>query len=279
MSQLQMFPETPVEWLQGSIALVKLPEDGDLLSPEPDPAFCQDIAGRGVLQPILLRWENSQREGFPFVIDGRRRIKAARKAGLTLIPCMWTVGGDELQLLGMGVAANIHRSANALSELVAIQAVQTANPQAPDVEIARLLNMPVATVRKRLKLNALAEGLCLALLNGRMSISTAERAARLPKVAQEYILTQAGDGRITGKAIQEARAIQVRASVAMWGDLGTPGAKAIDEVEADRFVPDDELTLWSQTCDMLKTDDLMMISVPAGTLAKMIDEIRCRRTI
>lgn len=52
------------------------------LEPAEVQAFRKSIAQQGVLQPVIITWEH----GTPYLLDGRRRVEAARDLGIE-VPC------------------------------------------------------------------------------------------------------------------------------------------------------------------------------------------------
>ena len=67
--------------------------------------LCQSIREQGILQPILVREEN---DGFE-LIAGERRLRAARKAGLTQVPVV-IKRIDDSKLLELSIVENIQRA-------------------------------------------------------------------------------------------------------------------------------------------------------------------------
>lgn len=67
--------------------------------------LCQSIKEQGILQPILVREEN---DGFQ-LIAGERRLRAAKKAGLTQVPVMIR-RISESKLLELSIVENIQRA-------------------------------------------------------------------------------------------------------------------------------------------------------------------------
>ena len=67
--------------------------------------LCQSIKEQGILQPILVREEN---DGFE-LIAGERRLRAARKAGLTQVPVV-IKRIDDSKLLELSIVENIQRA-------------------------------------------------------------------------------------------------------------------------------------------------------------------------
>lgn len=77
-------------------------------SAEADAGLVESIRIMGVLQPILVRWDDEARQHQ--VVDGHRRVTAARAAGLQTIRAL-PVETDERTSLAAGVAANLQRAA------------------------------------------------------------------------------------------------------------------------------------------------------------------------
>ena len=67
--------------------------------------LCQSIREQGILQPLLVREEN---DGFE-LIAGERRLRAAKKAGLTQVPVVTKRIGDS-KLLELSIVENIQRA-------------------------------------------------------------------------------------------------------------------------------------------------------------------------
>ena len=67
--------------------------------------LCQSIKEQGILQPLLVREEN---DGFE-LITGERRLRAARKAGLTQVPVIIKRISDS-KLLELSIVENIQRA-------------------------------------------------------------------------------------------------------------------------------------------------------------------------
>ncbi|MBR0649540.1 ParB/RepB/Spo0J family partition protein [Roseomonas terrae] len=73
-----------------------------------DAGLIESIRVMGVLQPILVRWDGEAR--LHQVVDGHRRVTAARAVGLGTIRAI-AVESDERTSLAAGVAANLQRAA------------------------------------------------------------------------------------------------------------------------------------------------------------------------
>ena len=67
--------------------------------------LCQSVKEQGILQPLLVREEN---DGFE-LIAGERRLRAARKVGLTQVPVV-IKRIDDSKLLELSIVENIQRA-------------------------------------------------------------------------------------------------------------------------------------------------------------------------
>ena len=92
MPLLRMLPPARID-------AVNLPDAGEL------GALAASVARHGVLQPLLVR----AHDGRFSLIDGRRRLAAARAAAMREVPCLvYTV--DEEQAAHLGEASNVHET-------------------------------------------------------------------------------------------------------------------------------------------------------------------------
>lgn len=96
------------------LALAELDDNGPYqqrrtkASAEADAGLAESIRRLGVLQPILVRWnaETQQHQ----VVDGHRRVAAARVAGLERIRAFGVDSTDDRETMAAGVAANHQRA-------------------------------------------------------------------------------------------------------------------------------------------------------------------------
>lgn len=204
MGEESLFPDTPPKMEEVNVLLVNLPPDEKLLSPPPSPGLVDSIKRMGVLHPIIIEPKAGSETQYN-VLAGRRRVKAARKAGLEWIPaqvvempCGYLLALEE----------NCHRSSNPLAELDAIWILKQSSRLSPE-EIAQELSIPVATVRKRLKLDKLSEPLDTAFREGKFSAQAAEMIADLDHEKQRKICRMIDEGeKITAKTVRELRMVQ-----------------------------------------------------------------------
>src|SRR4029434_5271358 len=82
-----LIPAARITLAHRDVPLAEFPPNDELMGPAPDRALVDSVRDFGVLDPVLLERHESLRR--PYVVrDGRRRIKAARLAGLTSVPAV-----------------------------------------------------------------------------------------------------------------------------------------------------------------------------------------------
>jgi ParB/RepB/Spo0J family partition protein len=197
VSQAQLIPDTPEVGEQLLVSTERLPDDVYLVGPKPSCAMVESVKRFGVLQPVLLI-ENG--EGFK-VYDGRRRVKAAREAGLEEVPAIVyppTVTGHVLT-----VVANTHRSENPLADIRAIEEMLAAGKT--HEEIREATGMDKVRYERRLRLLGLHPDLRHEFESGRMALGVAETAAKLPGHMQKELAEI--EGLITAQAVREVRSV------------------------------------------------------------------------
>ena len=213
----------PLEMPIGKVKKVKLdalPED----QPGPEPTFelIASVMKFGVVLPIVVI---ERLPGKFEVVDGRRRIKAARKLEMKDIPAR-VYQDDGLLFAGevLAISLNRLRSRNPAAEYEAIK--RLIEEGASLDEIRKATGLPRATIWKRMQLEDLNKKLLDGLVEGKIATSVAEEAAKLPKPAQKRL----------------AKKFEKDEKVTMRDVKGEKSARAMDEMEqipADVFkVPD-----------------------------------------
>ena len=137
--------------------------------------LAESIRAKGVIQPILVRHDPSNAEMFE-IIAGERRWRAARRAGLTVIPAV-VREMDDREMLEIAIIENVQRSdLNAVEEAEAYKSLidrfgRTQESVAQQVgksrehvsNTLRLLNLP-EDVREHVREGRLTPGHARALL-------------------------------------------------------------------------------------------------------------------
>lgn len=161
----------------------------------PDKGLVENIKSVGVKVPVFLS-ENGN--GSFTVIDGRRRISAARVLGLETVPAV-VLNGETSPLLG--VMLNIHRSPNPGFEAEKIKELIDAGYTQEG--IAKALNTNKTKLKRHFHLLNLCEEGLKRLKNGKIRPSVALELSRLSIETQEKILSESE--RLTSKTVQKAR--------------------------------------------------------------------------
>ena len=188
--------------------------EGEL--PRPSAELRASMTKRGLLQPVLLNAHGDWSSGFR-VIDGRRRIAAARELGWTDIRA-YVVDLDPLVEASLAITANAIRGDNPVSDTRAIRELALAGYTERD--IAQATGLRLAKVRKRLKFARLNDAIFDGVTEGRVAVGVAERAAGLPRHVQDALAGMlAQHGRITGDDVAEAVSVGVTTAVESLGDL------------------------------------------------------------
>ncbi len=161
----------------------------------------------GVLQPILAR-----REGDALIVlDGHRRVFAAKRAGLATIPVIMIeselseseVTYRQLVLDAQRVQLNPIERGRAIDQLMRAT-------QWPASTVAVRLGVSPASVSKLLALLELPEEVQRDVASGRLAMSTAYALARVGDAAErEALAAEAANGRLTREALsRKMRRIQ-----------------------------------------------------------------------
>ena len=177
---------------------------------EPTPQFIENVRRCGILVPILVRY--STRGDRPRVLDGVRRCKAARAAGIKVIPI---IGAPALDDDVVALIANNNRSPNPRTELAAIERIIKTTGATPK-QLARELGIPYGTVKRRMKLRKLSGPARRLFEAGDIAVGVAESMSRLGSREQNRILGEAArdDVPITGRAVNEILQVQEKKAIA-----------------------------------------------------------------
>jgi ParB-like chromosome segregation protein Spo0J len=187
----------------------------DLPGPRPGREFRRAVSRYGVVVPVVLEEDpNGQithRNATFALLDGNRRVMAAREAGFETIPARVfgaTTIGSHLTL-----ALNGLRTANPVTEYEAIRELTRAGHSESD--ITRLTGFPASRLRARMQLGRLEPALFDALRRQAITQGIAEGAARLPVALQsELVDTLEATGKLTAKDLRAVRQASLDTAVA-----------------------------------------------------------------
>ena len=140
-------------------------------------ALADSVRAQGILQPLLVE---ETADGL-VVVEGHRRLEAARRAGLAEVPVLRMAGADgEPARLAAALAANMRRAE--LTPIEQARAFERALAAGwTQRRIAQAIGAPRRFVGERLRLLALPEAAIAAIHAGQVPLSA---AARLREIAQ-----------------------------------------------------------------------------------------------
>jgi ParB family chromosome partitioning protein len=170
--------------------------------PDEDVAeLAQDIAVRGILQPIVVR--RATEAGRYRILFGAKRLRAAKRAGLVAVP---VVIGSETHDIYVQVAENQKRHGLTPLDLARFMRSR-AEAGDPNAEIAKRMGIDLTSVAHHLALLTLPPELGEALCSGRCtSPPTLYELAKLQKTKPERVKEiVAGEGKITRRAVSSLK--------------------------------------------------------------------------
>ncbi len=142
--------------------------------------LCQSIKEQGILQPLLVREEN---DGFE-LIAGERRLRAAKKAGLTQVPVVIKRIADS-KLLELSIVENIQRAnINPIEESEAYHRLITEFKLTQD-EVATRVGKSRSAVANFLRLRQLPEPIKTSIQEGRLTMGHARALLGIENSTQQ----------------------------------------------------------------------------------------------
>lgn len=155
----------------------------------PSAKFVENIGAIGIKVPVMLR---KNEHGY-MIVDGRRRIQAARSLGLEMVPAV-IVEDEDSELTGLML--NLQRSPNLANEVETLRMYIKAGYT--QKEIADLLNVTRTQLKKHFRLLNLCKEALNKIKSGELSGSIAFELSRLPKEAQKELVSS---GQITKEVV------------------------------------------------------------------------------
>lgn len=213
--QIALFPETAPDVVTENLPIGLI--DGPLLGDDPGSDLVSSVKRVGILVPVIVQRIAKGKEAF-YLVDGRRRLKAAKEAGLDIVPAR-ILPEDVDNPEAFTLQANMTRRANPVSEYVAIRDLLAKGYS--EKEIVKTLGIKSAVLAQRLLLAKLVPTLYDLLESGRIAVSVGEAAAKLPVSLQEKLLDifAANDDRLTLKDVQEVKRVQRQEKTASLSDI------------------------------------------------------------
>jgi ParB/RepB/Spo0J family partition protein len=201
-------PEPREDWLALETLRVS-----DVIAPAP--AFVESVRRFGIITPIVVFDDGRSGGGAGGgaggcvdvrrlrVVDGRRRVAAARLAGLARVPAMvYATNGVMPDVITM--VLNEQRRDNPVADFHAIQRLQQRG--ATEQQISEATGMPLGRIRRRMKLAALRPELFEAMEQNGLPVSVAETAAALSTAQQQsLVVALRASGKVTQTDVQAAK--------------------------------------------------------------------------
>ena len=185
----------------------------------PDRELVKSVRRFGVVTPVvLLNLNDGQGDR---LVDGRRRVLAAREAGLDHVEALiYRLDPDEGRRFPpevLTLALNEQRRPNPVAEAKAIRQLMARGILPRD--ICLITGLSPARMQRRLRLLGLSAPLAEALVEGRLTVRVAEAAAKLAPAEQGELAEKlARDGKLTAADVARARdAVRRRALQALPG--------------------------------------------------------------
>lgn len=174
--------------MDNTILIEQVPTEdlGKTWGPRPTERMVEHVKLHGVLVPVLAT-QTPDADGVLAwrIIDGNRRVFAAREAGIPTVPVvvMKELGDDEIAELTL--AANTLRTANPVTEWWAIDDLLQKGHREHDV--SQRTGLTPAALKSRAKYGALDPRVFSGLVYGKIAPTVVEKASRLPMEAQDRI--------------------------------------------------------------------------------------------
>ena len=196
--QLSLIPAERPDTEVGTVPVDLI--DFDPIGPEPEAALRRSIKQQGILTPLTIV---PGRDGRFKLVTGRRRLLVARELKFEQVPALLVKDAGMVNV--SAVTDHATRRDNPAADLFHIQALVARGASLE--EIARATGLPKAKVQARMRLADLIPPLRELFDAGRVTVSVAEQAARLPGPTQGALAEKFGmTGKLTGRDVQEAKA-------------------------------------------------------------------------
>lgn len=198
---------------------IALDDLGETWGPKPAERLVQNIRDNGIIVPVVVAEVPDPDGQVAYqLIDGNRRVAAARLAGLTTVPAQVIRGFSATELAQITVLANSMRATNPVTEWWALDELVQAGSRPND--LARITGLAPSTLKNRMKLADLDARIFEGLARGDVPPVVAMAAARLPREFQDRL----------GERFAETGVLRKREVEAAAADGAEP--EAADEVDA-----------------------------------------------
>ena len=180
----------------------------DFASVNPTPQMVNSVKRLGVLEPVIMRG--------PTLVAGRRRVRAAKMAGLATVPAR-VFPEDFSNEYILSLVENEQRRHNPLSDLHSVEALMAEGKD--EQSITAETGITPQRIRKILSVRKLIPLLRRAFEDGVIKYSVAAAAAKKPQKVQERLLEiLEGEGVLRLKDVQKVCKAERKQSVAALPD-------------------------------------------------------------
>lgn len=210
-----LFPEVAPDLVTEDLPIGLI--DGPLLGSDPASDLVESVKTVGILVPILVQRLQAGKEAY-YIVDGRRRLKAAKAAGLELVPCR-ILPPDVVNPEAFTIQTNMTRKSNPVSEYVAIREL-IARGYSRQM-IVKTLGVKSAVLDQRLLLGKLTPTFLGLLETGKIGASVGEAASKLPESLQKELLKtfEKNDDRLTLKDVADVKRVRREKTTASLTDV------------------------------------------------------------
>lgn len=165
---------------------VPLSQIGRTVGPAPVERFVDNVRRHGIVMPVLLREVVSGDGELQFaIIDGNRRVAAARQLGLADVPARVLVGISPDDAARLTLAGNNFRSDNDITEFWAIKHLERSGQ--PRRRIADDAGISPQYLDKRNRWSTLDRRLFVGFAEGKIAATVANKISRLSSAEQREL--------------------------------------------------------------------------------------------
>lgn len=153
------------------------------VGPQPSDRLVGSVKRHGVIVPVILA-ERADEDGelHYVIVDGNRRVSAAREAKVATVPARVLQGVSEAEMANLTLLTNNFRTSNYVTEFWAMNELQRAGVSRD--KLPEVTGWTPSTIATREHLSQLDRRLFLGLSEGRISPTVALAAAKLDRDLQ-----------------------------------------------------------------------------------------------
>lgn len=197
--QAELFPLRPEAPLRSALAVVPVVDIRQDQTPAPGWLY-DDIKHNGIMEPVVLA--DMGDDGYE-VIEGRKRVAAARALGLEKIPAN-VYDHDDIRpwKAARAVALNELRAANPVTNFESVTSMAFAGIK--EEQISRATGLTLPTVRAILSLTSVHTDIVAAFTAGKVKFSVLRLVGRTARQSQLRLLGILADtGTLTARDVRE----------------------------------------------------------------------------